>query len=123
MYFAELNILEPAISPHTPATQRVEYLYTCLQVVKAAMENFLKIPRTEYPVASFSLFVQLARYIKILVVLSTLNDPTWDTNVVRQTVDVLQFVDQVLSNIQLASVVTCGQGMGSWRVLLESLRQ
>ncbi|KAK7954333.1 cystein rich protein [Apiospora saccharicola] len=97
------ELLEDAISPDTPTTQRVEYLYTCLQVVKAAMDNFLKLPPAEYPVAPFSLCVQLARYIKVLVVLSTLNDPSWDKSVARQTVGVIQFVDQILSNIQVAS--------------------
>lgn len=98
-----MTVLEPATSPETPATQRVEYLCKCLQVVKAATENFLRLPPTEYPAAPFPLFVQIARYIKVLVVLSTLRDPIWDTDAVRQTVDVLQFVDQVLSNIQVAS--------------------
>lgn len=67
------------------------------------MEAFLKLPPTEYHAVPFSTFVQIARYIKVLVALSTLQDPTWDTHTVHQTTDVLQFVDQVLSNIQTAS--------------------
>ncbi|KAK8115246.1 hypothetical protein PG999_007315 [Apiospora kogelbergensis] len=70
---------------------------------KSRHGNFPEAPPTEYPAVPFSQFVQIARYIKVVVALSTLQDPTWDTNMVRQTADVLQFVDQVLSNIQTAS--------------------
>ncbi|KAL9068817.1 MAG: hypothetical protein Q9161_005904 [Pseudevernia consocians] len=38
----------------------------------------------------------------VLYKLSTLSDPTWDTGLVRSTVDVLQVMDQLISNIQHA---------------------
>ncbi|RYO99415.1 hypothetical protein DL764_006810 [Monosporascus ibericus] len=39
----------------------------------------------------------------VLVKLSTVNDPMWDTKLVRQSVDVLHVVDQVIFNIQVAT--------------------
>jgi hypothetical protein len=105
IYYTELTILEPGLSlpQDTQTPQRVEVLYTCLQTLKAATENFLTLPQTEDPALPFPLFVRLAWYIKVLVTLLTLNDPTWDMNLARQTVDVLRFVDQVIINIQVAT--------------------
>ncbi|KAK3683405.1 hypothetical protein B0T22DRAFT_467862 [Podospora appendiculata] len=104
IYFTQLSILEPGLAPDTPTPQRIECLYGCLQAVKAATENFFKLPPAEYPaLLPFTQFVHTARYIKVLVLLSTLQDPMWDTALVRQTVDVLDFVDQVIVGIQLVT--------------------
>ncbi|KAK3320577.1 hypothetical protein B0T19DRAFT_429931 [Cercophora scortea] len=104
IYFTQLSILEPGLAPDTPTPQRIECLYGCLQAVKAATENFFKLPPAEYPaLLPFTQFVHTARYIKVLVLLSTLQDSMWDTALVRQTVDVLDFVDQVIVGIQLVT--------------------
>ena len=87
---------------NTHGFQRIECLYTCLNTVKSALDNFFKIPLAEYPGIPFPFFTQLARYIVVLYKLSTLSDPTWDTGLVRSTVDVLQVMDQLISNIQHA---------------------
>ena len=85
-----------------PGFQRIGYLYTCLNTVKLAFENFFKIPLVEYSGLSFPFFTQLARYLIVLSKLSTLNDPSWDNNLARSTVDVLQVIDQLINNIQHA---------------------
>ena len=85
---------------NTPGFQRLEWLYSCLNTVKSALDNFFKIPLSEYPGIPFPFFTRLARYIVVLYKLSTLNDPNWDTSLVRSTVDVLQVMDQLISNIQ-----------------------
>ncbi|KAK8062662.1 hypothetical protein PG997_014759 [Apiospora hydei] len=105
VHFAELSILELALSQDIPSTQRVDCLYTCLQVVRAAMDNFLAVPPAENPTKPFPCFVHQARYIKVAVDLSTLEDPAWDKSLARQTVDVLQFLDQVITDIQSISAV------------------
>ena len=94
MYYTELSIFGLVLS--------TECLYACLNTVKSALDSFFKIPLAEYPGMSFPFFAQLARYIVVLYKLSTLNDPTWDTRLVRSTVDVLQVMDQLISNIQHA---------------------
>ncbi|KAK7959813.1 uncharacterized protein PG986_004667 [Apiospora aurea] len=110
VYFAELSILELALSQETPSTQRVDCLYTCLRVVRAAIDNFLALPPAENPAKPFPCFVHQARYIKAAVNLSTLEDPAWDKGLARQTVDVLQFLDQVITDIQSISAVGGGGG-------------
>ncbi|KAK8036333.1 hypothetical protein PG993_008947 [Apiospora rasikravindrae] len=112
VHFAELSILELALSRDTPSIQRVDCLYTCLQVVRAAMDNFLALPPAENPAKPFPCFVHQARSIKVAVDLSTLEDPAWDKSLARQTVDVLQFLDKVITDIRGISGVGGGGGDG-----------
>lgn len=103
MYYTELSLFGLVLSKqNTPGFQRLECLYACLNTVKSALDSFFKIPLAEYLGISFPFFTQLARYIVVLYKLSALNDPTWDTGLVRSTVDVLQVMDQLISNIQHA---------------------
>lgn len=103
MHYTELSIFGLVLSKqNTPGFQSLECLYACLNTVKSALDNFFKIPLAEYSGMSFPFFIQLARYIVVLYKLSTLNDPTWDTGLVRSTVDVLQVMDQLISNVQHA---------------------
>lgn len=95
-----------------PGFQKVDYLYICLSTVKLAFENFFKIPSDEYHGISFPLFTQLARYLIVLSKLSTLNDPAWDTNLAKSTVDVLQVIDQLINNIQHAKAADGEESVG-----------
>ncbi|KAJ5752267.1 hypothetical protein N7520_009184, partial [Penicillium odoratum] len=105
VYYTELSMFGFALSKQNipgPGFQRIDCLYACLNTVKQAFENFFKIPLIEYAGISFPFFTQLARYLIVLSKLSTLNDPTWDTNLARSTVDVLQVIDKLINNIELA---------------------
>lgn len=103
MFYTELSIFGLVLSRKTPpGFQRLEYLYTCLETVKSATENFLTIPISDYTGISFPVFTQLVRYIIVLYKLSTLNDPVWDLSLVRTNIDVIQVIDQVIRNIQQA---------------------
>ncbi|KAJ2905281.1 hypothetical protein MKZ38_005794 [Zalerion maritima] len=108
IYYTELStfglLLSATKHSHSSTTtldlQRLEYLHGCLETVKSAVENVFKIPPAEYPCSSFPFFVQLARCLVVLYRLSTLNDPVWDTSLVRSTLGVLQVTDQMISNMQ-----------------------
>ncbi|KAH8649923.1 hypothetical protein BX600DRAFT_473805 [Xylariales sp. PMI_506] len=104
MYYAELSISRRALSKDASGIQRLECLYYCLNTVKLALDNFFKIPAEAYLGLSFPFFTILARYVQVLYKLSTLNDPAWDTGLVRSTVDLLAVIDRILRNLQLASV-------------------
>ncbi|CEO58808.1 hypothetical protein PMG11_03510 [Penicillium brasilianum] len=101
VFYTELSIFGLVLSRKSPpGFQRLEYLYSCLETVKSATENFLTIPISDYPGISFPVFTQLVRYIIVLYKLSTLNDPAWDLNLVRGSIDVIQVIDQVIRNIE-----------------------
>lgn len=92
------------LSKDSSGFPRLEHLYACLTTVKSALDNFFKLPSAEYAGFSFPFFTQLSRYIAVLYKLSTLNDPNWDTSLVRSTVDLLLVLDQVISNLEAANV-------------------
>ncbi|KAJ5166801.1 phosphoketolase 1 [Penicillium canariense] len=103
VFYTELSIFGLVLSRKSPpGFQRLEYLYTCLNTVKSALENFFTVPISDYPGISFPVFTQLVRYIIVLYKLSTLNDSVWDLNLVRSSIDVIQVIDQVINNIKLA---------------------
>ncbi|OOG00092.1 hypothetical protein ASPCADRAFT_203985, partial [Aspergillus carbonarius ITEM 5010] len=85
-----------------PDLQRLDALHGCLSTAKSAMDRFFEIPVVEYPGISFPFYGYLARSIVVLFKLSILNDPVWDTGLMRSTVDVLQVMDQLISNLQQA---------------------
>lgn len=113
MFYTELSIFGLVLSRKSPpGFQRLEYLYSCLETVKSATENFLTIPISDYPGISFPVFTQLVRYIIVLYKLSTLNDPVWDLNLVRGSIDVIQVIDQVIRNIEQSMSELGGQCSG-----------
>ncbi|KAJ5893433.1 hypothetical protein N7495_005124, partial [Penicillium taxi] len=115
VYYAELSMVGLALSKKDSCDfgfQRTDCLYEFLNTAKLAFENFFNIPLVEYFGLSFPFFTQLARYLIVLSKLSTLNDPSWDTSLARSTVDVLEVIDQLLSNIQRAKAAESEESTG-----------
>ncbi|KAH8178517.1 hypothetical protein LIA77_00036 [Sarocladium implicatum] len=88
------------------------------------MDNFLKLPSAEYAALPFPYFVHLARYVKTAVVLSTLEDAAWDAKEAHETIQVLQFIDQVISNTEAATYRAVGseEYLGAASRILTALR-
>ncbi|EXJ81083.1 hypothetical protein A1O3_07371 [Capronia epimyces CBS 606.96] len=108
VYHSELSIHEVALqkTPITvdgPGFRRLEALYKCLSTVKLALDNFFSLPLSEYPYVSFPYFAQVCHSIVILFKLTTLDDPAWDTGLVRSTVDLGLVLDQFIHNLNQAS--------------------
>ncbi|KAJ5579581.1 uncharacterized protein N7459_005566 [Penicillium hispanicum] len=103
LHYTDLSAFGLILSSNNiPDFQRVEYLYASLNTVKSAIDSVFTIPSIEYVGISFPYFTQLARYIAVLLRLSTINDPTWDTNLARSTIDVLQVMDRLIDVMQQA---------------------
>lgn len=99
---------------NTTSFERLKCLYACLETVKSALDSIFKIPLSDYPGASFPFFTYLVRCIVILYKLSTLNDPIWDTGLVRSTINVLEVMDRLVSNIQQASAAAGEKSSGGF---------
>ncbi|GKZ35630.1 hypothetical protein AbraIFM66950_006330 [Aspergillus brasiliensis] len=104
-YYTELSIHGLVLSKKqdVPDLQRLEGLHACLQTAKSALDSFFQLSSTDdYIGMSFPFFNYLARSILVVMTLSTMNDPIWDTNLVRSTVDVLWILDRLISEVQEA---------------------
>lgn len=101
---AELVIHEWAIQtpalPHSPELQRLESLCASLQAIKTWLDAWMSVPAETYHGLPFTLFFQLSRAIMNLFKLSTLEDPGWDRSMVRNTVNILEVLDQILINMK-----------------------
>lgn len=105
IHYAELSIHEMALSKASltfdnPGFQRLESLCACLAAVKAWMDIFLKFPPIEYARLSFTFWVQLMRSIVVLYKLSTWDDPAWDRQIVRDTIDLVDVMEQITRNME-----------------------
>ncbi|PYI00607.1 hypothetical protein BO78DRAFT_37618 [Aspergillus sclerotiicarbonarius CBS 121057] len=114
IYYTELSIfgLVRARREEGSDFQRLEALHGCLHTAKSAIDSFFEIPTLEYPGISFPFFGYLARFIVVLFKLSALNDPIWDTDLMRSTADVVQIMDRLISNLQEAIAATGQESAG-----------
>ncbi|KAF1846819.1 uncharacterized protein K460DRAFT_131539 [Cucurbitaria berberidis CBS 394.84] len=99
LYSAEITIYELTLLQHPPTYQnpsdyrRIEYLTSCLQSCKSVIENYL-LSDIAHITGSAMLIVSYS--VKVLYKLSTLNhDPGWDSRAVRETVDIVSFLEQL----------------------------
>lgn len=101
----ELMVYEMALSQsHSASGQldhlRIRYLQACVQSIRAWFDIFFTIPPSEYIGFSFATASQLARCLGLLQSISALDDPGWSKEEVRATVDVLEILERVASNME-----------------------
>jgi hypothetical protein len=80
--------------------KRREYLYACLHASKAALDTFLSIEVATYPGVSFSIMIQFSHSCQVLYRLSLLEDPGWDRALVRQTADIIAYLERASAKTQ-----------------------
>ncbi|KAJ5672230.1 hypothetical protein N7507_001357 [Penicillium longicatenatum] len=103
IYYTELSISGLVLcSKNFTDAQELETLYQCINTIKSALENFFRIPVSEYSGMPFPFFTQLARTIVVLIKLSTSTDAFWDSTNVSGEIDTLQVMDRLLNNIDEA---------------------
>ncbi|KAJ5537007.1 hypothetical protein N7513_010193 [Penicillium frequentans] len=103
IYYTELSISGLMLcNKNFTDSQELESLYQCLNTIKSALENFFRLPASEYFGIPFPFFTQLARTIVILIKLSTSTDASWDSALVTGEIDVLQVLDRLLNNMDEA---------------------
>lgn len=96
----EIRLYETLSAPHDLDTYRIETLYGCLNAIRSWFDIFFTIPPADYVNFTFSVFSQLFRCLMALYKLSTIDNPTWDTNLVRKTADLLPILDQLVLNLR-----------------------
>ncbi|KAM5372836.1 hypothetical protein ACJZ2D_007293 [Fusarium nematophilum] len=97
LYATEVQVNSVGLFMQTiPVQQRIESMYTCLKAVRAWYDIFFSIPLEELPGAPFALYTQLSQVQVALYRLTTSEDPAWDKDLVRNTADLLSYLDQVI---------------------------
>ncbi|OKL61931.1 hypothetical protein UA08_03017 [Talaromyces atroroseus] len=83
--------------------ERIECLWRSLYAVKSWLDVFYMIPPAAYMGFPFFCWFQLVRCIVILKHLSTFDDPAWDCEAVRKTVDMHMILNWMAEKAELAS--------------------
>ena len=104
IYNAEVTINEislgaPAI-PHLPDVQRLESLWTSLQATKPWLDIWIELKPEQYLQVSSVVFFQFIRIIVNLYKLSVQEDPVWNQSAVRETVNVLEYLDRNIAKLK-----------------------
>ncbi|KAJ5678900.1 hypothetical protein N7462_007144, partial [Penicillium macrosclerotiorum] len=101
---AESMIHEPALrdssSPNSPELHRLESLYASLHSAKSWLDLWLTVPVERYMAIPFPAFFQFSRAVVNLFRLSILDDPAWDRILVRNTANILEYLDRMAFHIK-----------------------
>ncbi|KAJ5384674.1 hypothetical protein N7517_002585 [Penicillium concentricum] len=89
----ELSIEAPAIA-NSPDLHRLNSLYTTLQASKGWLDVWLELEGEEYFQLSCIIFYQFTRAIVTLYKLTILEDPAWSKSMVRDTANVLEYLNR-----------------------------
>ncbi|KAL9135880.1 MAG: hypothetical protein Q9175_002922 [Cornicularia normoerica] len=118
LYSTELAINEiafsqvPIITNHSSLKQ-LKRLCACVESAKSWFEVFSTVPPLDYIGFPFSIFSQLVHCLATLYRLSTLNDPAWDKNGVKETADLLLILDQVINSMERVATLAGLDNNGS----------
>ncbi|KOS48852.1 hypothetical protein ACN38_g137 [Penicillium nordicum] len=89
----ELSIGTPAIS-HSPDPHRLDSLYTTLRATKGWLDVWIEFEAEEYLQLSCIIFFQFTRGIVSLYRLTVLEDPAWSQSMVRDTANILEYLNK-----------------------------
>ncbi|KAI1801058.1 hypothetical protein F4811DRAFT_482663 [Daldinia bambusicola] len=123
IYAAELSIADMSLwnvnawlstHPHRPQgvsssgsggidLGKMDAYYASLQASKASLENFLRFELSEYPAISFSITLHFGRAAQTLYRLMVVDDPEWDRNIVKSSIDMMAALEQAASNFAQVS--------------------
>lgn len=92
-----------ATSGNVPGFERLECLWRCVNAIKGWFDGFHEVSPQLYPGLPFFVWAQSIRCITVLKRLSMLQDPAWDCETVRRTVDVLEILDWMAIKMEMAS--------------------
>ncbi|KAI8961511.1 hypothetical protein F5Y11DRAFT_326039 [Daldinia sp. FL1419] len=118
LYAAELSIADMSLwnvnawlstHPHRPTgvsssgtggidLGKMDAYYASLQASKAALENFLGFELSDYPAISFTVTLHFGRAAQTLYRLMVVEDPDWDRNIVKNSIDMMAALEQAASN-------------------------
>lgn len=86
--------------------QRLESLYTCLNAIRSWFDIFFSIPAAEYIAFPLTIWSQFTRALLTAYLLTSLEDPGWNKDQVRNTVDLIQVAEQLSFNAGQAAALS-----------------
>ncbi|KAI1122064.1 putative C6 transcription factor [Nemania abortiva] len=98
-----IDISSPSSGGILPGFERLQCLWRSVECIKVWLDSFYRIPPSELVGLPFHFWSQMIQCTTILKYLSTLSDPAWDCQAVRNTVDLIATIDRMSQNLDIAS--------------------
>jgi len=98
----EVGLSKSQLSTTTigPQSQRLEWLYACLQATKSFFDIYFSIPVLDYFSFCIASWSQLTSSLITLQLLSIFNHPDWNLELVRQTLDFRGVLDRLVGKME-----------------------
>ncbi|KAJ5398898.1 hypothetical protein N7465_009387 [Penicillium sp. CMV-2018d] len=117
----ELSIGTPTIS-HSPDPRRLDSLYTSLRATKGWLDVWIELEAEEYLQLSCIIFFQFTRGIVTLYRLTVLEDPAWSKSMVRDTANILEYLNRNEAIIRRCTDYTTFDHSREMNILEKGLR-
>lgn len=86
-----------------PGYERIDSLWRSVESIKIWLEAFRRIPPSDCIGLPFHFWSQVIRCTAILKYLSTLDDPAWDYQAVRKTIDIISVLQWFPEKLDMTS--------------------
>lgn len=86
-----------------PDIERIQCLWRSLGTIKSWLDKFFSIPTSQYVGFSLLGWIQWTRCFSLLYRLTIYEDPVWDRQAVRNSVDLVKVLGQVTTNLEQVS--------------------
>ncbi|PYI12968.1 hypothetical protein BO99DRAFT_447990 [Aspergillus violaceofuscus CBS 115571] len=98
----ELTLLRTSTVPIAtdPDLQTLGHLFRCLEAIKSWIRTILKFDAAEYLGFPFPLWKQFRTVVLVTLRLGALDDPAWDTGLVRRSVDLPGVLDEIAQKLE-----------------------
>lgn len=79
-----------------PDSPRIDSMYAGLLAARAWYDTLFLVPLTDFVGMPFSLYIELAQIHALLYRLTTIDDPAWDKEIMRNTADLGTYLDRTI---------------------------
>ena len=90
--------------------RRIEYLHHCLHAAKASIDNYLAFTPNQYAGMTMIIMMLFGQGMQFIYRLCVLEDPGWDRQLARETVDTVQCLEQAAQRLDAASYIAGSMG-------------
>ncbi|RFU74732.1 znii2cys6 transcription factor [Trichoderma arundinaceum] len=98
LFSTETQILSVGLFGGTriPDTPRIDAMYASLLAARAWYETLFSVPLTDFVGMPFPIYVELSQIHALLYRLTTVEDPVWDKEIVRNTADLGTYLERTV---------------------------
>lgn len=114
-YNAELSVEALGLAgDEKTSLDKIKCLHRCLVLTSAALKNIFDVPTEDYTSISYPFFTQLASVLAVLMQLSTMQDPSWDVRLARETEDIMGVFGRLIANLRTARTLQGAEAEGGF---------